>query len=232
MRKRLLLALVAGLALIALVGTYTFLPPLAEKVVVRNVQEGMGLRERPQVELQRGLPPAMLAGKFSGGRISLAEADLGDVRAERVVVNLDPFDLDVAKSVMSGVLRSEEPLSGAVRAEVSEAEISRLTEAQDIELQGGRVLALSETRVLGFDVPVSVQGSLALRDGALVFEPRRMSALGTPVPEELRGQLLAGISYPLRALPRGAEITRVKVAENRLVLFGELERISMNYRSS
>jgi hypothetical protein len=79
-RKRLLLALVAGLALIVLVCTYTFLPPLAEEMVVRNVQEGMGLRERPQVELQSGLPPAMLAGKFSGGRISLAEADLGDVR--------------------------------------------------------------------------------------------------------------------------------------------------------
>jgi hypothetical protein len=224
--------LVAGLALIVLaivlVGTYTFLPLLAEKMVARNVQEGLGLGERQEVELQSGPPPAMLAGRFSGGRISLGDADLGDVRAGRVVANLDPFDLDVAGSVMAGALRSEDPLSGTLRAEVSEEEISRLMQAdeQDIELEEDRVLAISEAQVLGFDVSVSVQGSLVLRSGALVFEPQR--ALGTPVPE----QLLAGVSfsYPLGRLPYGAEITGVEVAENRLVLSGEMEHISI-YRS-
>jgi hypothetical protein len=179
--------LVAGLALIflaiVLVGTYTFLPLLAEKIVARNVQEGLGLGERPEVELRSDPPLAVLAGRFSGGRISLRDADLGDVRAGRVVVDLDPFDLDVVGSVIAGALRSEDPLSGTLRTEVSEQEISRLMQAdvQDIELEEDRVLVISEVRVLGFDVPVSVQGNLILRDGALVFEPQR--ALGTPVPE-------------------------------------------------
>jgi hypothetical protein len=92
-RKGLPLALVAGLALIflaiVLVGAYTFLPPLAERMVARNVQEGLGLGERPEVELQSDPPPEMLAGRFSDGWISLRDADLGYVRAGRVVVDLD-----------------------------------------------------------------------------------------------------------------------------------------------
>jgi hypothetical protein len=222
------------LSVIVLVGTYTFLPLLVEKMVARNVQGGMGLRERPEVELQSDPAPAILAGKFSGGRISLGDADLGEVQVRRVVVNLDPFNLNMAECVIAGALRSEEPLSGTLRAEISEVEISRFAKAQDIELKEGRVLVISEAQVLGFDVPVFFQGSLVLRDGALSFEPRRVWALGTPVPEELREQLLArgDFSYPLHELPYGAEITGVEVSENRLILSGEVERIPMNYQSS
>jgi hypothetical protein len=129
----------------------------------------------------------------------------------------------VAECVIAGALRSEEPLSGTLRAEISEVEISRFAKAQDIELKEGRVLVISEAQVLGFDVPVSIQGSLVLRDGALIFEPRRMWTLGTPLPGELREQLLTrgDFSYPLRGLPHEAEITGVEVSENRLVLSGE-----------
>jgi hypothetical protein len=221
-------------SVIVVVGTYTFLPLLVEKVVAHNVQEGMGLQERPEVELQSDPAPAILAGTFSGGRVSLMDTDLGDVRVRRVVVNLDPFDLDMTESVMAGALRSDEPLSGTLRAEVSEVEISRFTKARDIELKEGRVLVISEAQALGFDVPVSIQGSLVLRDGALIFEPRRMWTLGTPVPGELREQLLARgeFSYPLRGLPHEAEITGVEVSENRLILSGEVEQIPVNHQSS
>ncbi len=75
-----------------------------------------------------------------------------------------------------------------------------------------------------------MQGSLALRSGALVFEPRRASALRTPVPEQLRGQLLAGadFGYLLQGLPYGTEITGVEVDENRLILSGEMGPIPIN----
>ena len=230
------LALIAGLALIFLaasvVGTYTFLPPLAERIVARNVEEGLGLGERPQVDLHSDPPPSMLAGRFSGGRISVEDADLGDVRAGRVAIDLDPFDLDVLGSVRGGALRIEEPLSGTLRAVVSEEEISRLTKeeasvpVQDLELEEDLVLVRSEATVLGFDVPIEVQGTLTLRGGTLVFEPRRVSALGAPV----REQLLAGadFTYPLRGLPRGARISGVEIADGHLVLSGELERIPVN----
>ena len=236
MGKGLALALIAGPALIFLavtvVGSYAFLPPLVERIVARDVQKSLGLGERPKVELHSDPPLAMLAGKFSGGRIYLEDTDLGVVRAGRVVIDLDPFDLDVLGSAKDGALRSEEPLSGTLRAVVWEEEISRLTKdeasvpVQDVELERDLVLVRSEAPVLGFDVPFLVQGALTLRRGSLVFEPRQMTALGAPVGE----QLLAGVdfTYPLRRLPSGARITGVEVAEGHLVLSGEVERIPLN----
>jgi hypothetical protein len=228
-----LLLVAAAVVLLLLVGTYTFLPPLVERMVARSVQQGLGLEERPQVELRSDPPPEMLAGRFSDGRISLGDADLGDVRAEQVAVDLDPFDLDLMASILGGRIESEEPPSGTLRAEVPEEEVSRLAKAgadvpvRDVELEEGRVVVRSEASVLGFDVPISVQGSLAVRGGDLVFQPRRVSALGTPLPEELVREFLSGtdFSYPLRGLPYGVEVTGVEAARDRLVLSGEIRRI-------
>jgi hypothetical protein len=223
------LALLLAAAIGLVIGTYTFLPPLVEGMVARNIQDGLGLEARPRADLRGDPPPEMLAGRFSGGRISLGAADLGGVRAERVTLDLDPFDLNLPASILSGTIESEEPLSGTLRTEVPEEEVSRLTKAdvpvRDIELEEGRALVRSEVQVLGFDVPVSVQGNLALRDGELIFVPRRVSA---PVPQELAEQLLAGadFAYPLGGLPYGVEITGVEVTEGRLVLSGEIERVS------
>jgi hypothetical protein len=227
------LALLLAAAIVLVIGTYTFLPPLVEGMVARNIQDGLGLEARPRADLRGDPPPEMLAGRFSGGRISLGAADLGGVRAERVTLDLDPFDLNLPASILSGTIESEEPLSGTLRAEVPEEEVSRLTKAEadvpvrDIELEEGRALVRSEVQVLGFDVPVSVQGNLALRDGGLIFVPRRVSA---PVPQELAEQLLAGadFTYPLGGLPYGVEIVGVEVTEDRLVLSGEMERVPIS----
>jgi LmeA-like phospholipid-binding len=69
--------------------------------------------------------------------------------------------------------------------------------------------------------------ALILSAATLVFKPRQVSALGTPVPEGLREQLLAGadFSYPLHGLPRGTQVTGVEVVEGHLVLFGEMKRL-------
>jgi len=230
------LFLILFAAAVVLVGTYTFLPPLVERVVARNIQREHGLEESPRVELRSDPPPEMLAGRFSGGRISVGSTDLGDVRAERAVMDLDPFDLDMLGSVVGGALTSEEPLSSTLQAEVSEEEVSRLAKARtafpvrDVELEEDWVVVMSEVSALGVEIPVSVQGSPALRGGEFVFEPRKVSALGRPVPEQLVEQLLAGadFAYPLGGLPYGAEITGVEVAEDRLFLSGEMERIPIS----
>jgi DUF2993 family protein len=229
---------VAGLALIAfagavvLVGVYVPLPSLLEEDAAQGIQNQLALESRPEVELERGLPLGMLAGRFPGGQVTMEGMEFGGVRAERVVLDLDPLDLDLPASILRGTIESQKPPSGTLRAEVPEVEIEHLTRAEtdvpvrDVELEADRVLVSSEAPVFGFSVPVSVQGSLTLRGGALVFEPQRASALGTPVPEQLLAG--AGFSYPLRGLPRGAEITGVEVAEGRLVLSGEMERIPMS----
>jgi LmeA-like phospholipid-binding len=74
-----------------------------------------------------------------------------------------------------------------------------------------------------------VQGGLLLRGESLVFEPRSVSALGAEVPPELADRVLEGtdLSYQLEGLPSGSEISGVEVAENRLILSGEMERIPL-----
>lgn len=230
------LALAALLLLAAvLIGTYTFLPPLVERTVARSVQDRLELEEKPGVELESDLPPEMLVGRFSGGRISLGGANLGGVRAEKVALDLDPFDLDVLRSLAHGAPTAEEPLSGTLGATLSEREVLRLLQdgadvpVRDLRLEEGGVVVGSETTVFGMQVPVSVQGGLLLRGESLVFEPRSVSVLGAEVPPELADQVLEGtsLSYPLEGLPYGAKISGVEVAENRLVLSGEIERIPL-----
>jgi hypothetical protein len=239
-RKEAPLALVAALVLIlsaatgVLGGIYALLPSFLEASVAKGIQDR--LESTPSLELERGTLPQMLAGRFPGGRVTMEGVEFGGIRSERVVLDLDPLDLDLPASILHGAFETQKPLSGTLRVEVSEEEVSSLTKVaaevpvREVELEEDRVVVSSEASVLGLAVPVSVQGSLNLQGGRLVFEPQRVSALGTPVPEGLEEQLLSGadFSYQLKGLPRGARFTGVEVAEGHLVLFGEMERIPMN----
>ena len=230
----LLASLVLVTAVVVLVGTYAFLPSFIEGVAARGVQDRLGLQETPEVRLE-GDPLPMLVGRFSGGEISLGDADLGGVRAEQVVVDLDPFDLDVVRSLTAGAPVAEEPLSGTLRATLPEEEVLRVVRAgadvpvRDLRLEDGRMVVDSEATFLGLTVPVSVQGDLHLRGESLVFEPVRVAALGSDVPEEIAQGALEGtdLSFPLQGLPDGAEIEGVEVEENRLVLDGVIDRIPL-----
>ena len=230
-----LVALLLAAVAVVLIITYTFLPPLIEGAVARSVKDRLGLEVTPGVEIESDPPPEMLAGRFSGGEVSLGGADLDGVRAEQVALTLDPFDLDVLRSLTAGAATAEEPLSGTLRATLSEREVLRLVQAgadvpvRDLQLQEGRVVVASEATVLGMQVPVSVQGRLLVRGESLAFEPRRVSALGAEVPPKLADQVLEGtdLSHPLEGLAYGAEISGIEVAGNRLVLSGELRRIPL-----
>ncbi|MGI8909424.1 MAG: LmeA family phospholipid-binding protein [Rubrobacteraceae bacterium] len=227
------LALLAGA--IALIGAYTFLPPILEAAVAGDVRDDLGLAETPGVMLESDPQPTMLAGKFSDGRVSIRDGELGGVRAESATVDLDPFDVDVLRSVRRGEVVGEEPLSGRLRVAVSEEEITHLAgenadvPVSGIELERDRVIARSSVPMFGVEVPVSVAGSLDLRDGSLVFEAGGLEAAGVPVPDELADQLLsgAGFAYPLEELPDGVTLTGAEVEEGRLILTGEAEGIPL-----
>jgi LmeA-like phospholipid-binding len=230
-----LAAVIVPVVVVFLIGPYTFLPSLLEYAVARDVQARLGTERRPEVNLESDPALKMLSGEFSDGRIVLKNAVLGGVRAERATIDLDPFDINVWSSMMRGHVVDREPLSGELRIEVSEDEVSRLVnEGSDVpvirlDVKKDGVVVESEATVLGTRVPVSVKGDLGSRDGNLIFEPQSLEAAGFPVPKELADQLLAGadFEYPLDRLPYRARITGVETGEGRIVLEGTVPSIPL-----
>ena len=222
-------------AAVVLVVAYTFLLSFAERTAAESIRDRLGLESSPEVELESDSPLNLLAGEFSGGHISIEDAQFGGVRAESVAIDLDPFDVSVLESARTGALRSEEPLSGTLRVGIPEEEVARLARVgadvpvRGVELHRDGVIVRSAASVLGVEVPVSLRGTLLLRGKELIFEPQRVEALGSTVPEQLTQQVLAGtdFAYPLGELPYGAKISDVEVGEGRLILSGEVERIPL-----
>ena len=230
-----LAAVLVPVVVVFLIGPYTFLPSLLEYAVARDVQARLGAERQPDVTLKSDPALEMLAGKFTGGRIVLKKAELGGVRAERARIDLDPFDINVWASMKSGHVVDREPLSGEIRVEMSEAEVSRLVKARSdvpvtgVDVQEDGMVVKSEASALGTQVPVSVKGNLEVRDGSLVFEPQSLEAAGIPVPEELADRLLAGadFEYSLDRLPYQTRITGVQTGGGQLVLNGKVPSIPL-----
>lgn len=228
-------AVLVPVVVVFLIGPYTFLPSLLEYGVARDVKTRLGVEKQPEVKLRSDPPLAMLRGEFAGGRIVMRNADLGGVRVERTSIELDPFDINVWATMKNGRVVDREPLSGDLRAEISEDEILRLAEARSempvtgVDLKQGGVVVGSEASALGSQFPVDVEGDLVVRDGDLVFEPQGLEAAGVPVPDELADQLLAGaeFEYPLDRLPYQTSVTGVETGEGRLVLDGRVPSIPL-----
>ena len=228
-------AVLVPVVVIFLIGPYTFLPSLFEYAIARDVQSRLGVEKQPEVTLKSDPQLEMLRGEFSGGHILFRNVDLGLVRAERAEIDLDPFDVNVWATMRDGRVVDKEPLSGDLRVEVSEDELARLAEkgsevpitGLDVNKEG--VVIRSVASVLGTQIPVSVQGDLALRDGDLVFEPRGLEAAGVPVPDELADRLLAGadFDYPLDRLPPHIKITGIQTESGRIVLDGRVPSIPL-----
>ena len=78
-----LLAVALLLCALALISTYTFLPPLLEKLVARDLQGRLGLAARPEVDLTSDSLPNMLLSRFEEGRVTNTNPELGSVRPIR-----------------------------------------------------------------------------------------------------------------------------------------------------
>jgi len=232
--RYLLLALVV-VAAVVLMLPYFVLPTVLENLVARDVQDRLGLAERPGVELDSDPQWGMLLGEFSDGKVSVGESDLGGVRAEDVSIDLDPFDLDVAESVRRRAAVAQGPISGRVRLAVSEEEVSRLAgqnaevPVNGVELRRGGVTVESEATFLGVTFPVTVDGGVGVDGNALVFRPGTVRAAGATVPPDLADSLLAGTAfrYPVEGLPDGAEITDARTVDGAVVLTGRVSGLEL-----
>jgi len=233
--RSVLAAVLLPVVAVLLIGAYTFLPSVLEYAVARDVQSRLGLEKAPEVNLESDPPLRMLAGEFSGGDIVLKDAGLGGVRTENAIIDLDPFDVDVLASLSKGSVVASEPLSGGLRVEVPEAEVSRLVkESADVPVKGVTVMAAgmevrSETAVFGTSFPVSASGDVQLSGESFVFEPRDLEVAGMAVPEGLADAVLEGLRFehPIKGLPYGSRITGVDTAEGKLVLTGRVPRIPL-----
>jgi hypothetical protein len=232
---RSLLIILVVVATLALVLPYFMLPPVLENLVARNVQDRLGLAERPAVELDSDPQWEFLLGKFSGGKVSAGQTDIGGVRAEDASVALDPFSVDVGDSVQSRTVVTQRPVSGQVRLTVSEDEVSRLAgqnagvPVNGVELRRDGVTVESEATVLGVTFPVAVEGGVGVEGNALVFEPGTVRAAGMTVPTDLANSLLAGTAfrYPVGGLPYGGRLTRAETGEGSVVLTGRVSGVDL-----
>jgi len=224
---------VAALLAIALVLALQTSPEsFWESLAARSLQDQLALEERPEVDLQSEGMFSSLSGSFSGGTVELRNPQLEGLSPETVTADLDPFDVDVLRSVASGVIRAEGPVPGTVEVELSEGEVRRLARegAQDftltdLQLEEGRAVVGSEVALFGSVLPVSVEGGAEVRNGALSFEPSQVTAAGVPLPEDLNAVVLenASFEYPLELPIEGGSITGGKVLRDRLLLTGEVD---------
>jgi hypothetical protein len=147
MSRRMLYALLV--LLLVVLAPYTVLPPLLESVIARTLQDQLALERAPEVELRSDPPPKMYVGSFSQARVSAEGVELSGVSIENVVLEIDPFDLNLLESATSGTVSTAQPLSGRLHVEISEASASRLAQAgygvptvQDVELEEYQILQI------------------------------------------------------------------------------------------
>ena len=214
------------LSVVLLVGAYVLLPFFLENLIAEDLQSQFRLAEKPEVNLE-GNPLNVLAGRFEGGHITFTNPDLGGLHPDSVMVDLDPFDLDVLRSVTSGQVKSDRPLSGNLKMKLSEEEIDRIAAStavvKDVKLEEGRVAVNFGPGNFGARVPVSVEGNLVLRDGMLHFEPDWVEALGASVPQRLLRRM--DFSYPINGSPFAKALSNVEVHKDRLVLSGRMDNL-------
>ena len=207
-----------------------------EGLAARSLQGGLGLSEAPEVSLVSDPAPDVLFGKFEEGEVVLTSPELGDANPDEVTIDLDPLDLDIPGSLLSRGIESENPLYGRFRMELSEGEVTRLATSssfsgssavatvKNVRLEEGYAVVGSEFEIFGARIPFGVQGEISLRDGDLVFQPRRLEALRESVPDRLARDLLGevGFAYPIDELTFEGEISGVEVHEGHLELTGEV----------
>lgn len=223
------------LAAIILALPYFVLPTVLENLVAREVQDRLALPARPGVELDSDPQWEMLLGEFSQGRVSVGGTDLGAVRADGVAVDLDPFSLNVSESVQSRTPVVTEPVSGRVRVEISENEVTRLAQANaqvpvnGVDLAPGGATIESETTLLGTTLPVEVDGGVGVEGNTLVFQPESLRAAGETVPPFLADSLLAGTAfgYPVEGLPYGGTLTGAETVDGAVMLTGRVNGVEL-----
>jgi hypothetical protein len=234
-------AVLAGVAVfvaaVLVIGAYTFLPAVVEGVVARNLESNLGLSRTPEVSLSAEPAYEILSGNFDSGEVVLREPEFAGVRPERVRMELDGFQLNVARSVREGSPRVNESLSGEIRVVLSESELERIARSgiesvpvRNIGISEGGLTVGSSASILGVSVPISVQGPVDVEGGEIVFTPEEAAAFGTRLPASVTDRILSGsnFGYPVEDLPFNGEVTDIETGQGTLALEGSVRDLPIS----
>ena len=215
--------------LLVVLAPYTILPALLESVVARAFQNQLGLDQTPEVKIESSPAPMMYAGSFSKALISVQGIKLTGVKTDNAVMELDPFDVNILKSVTSGMLSTAQPLSGTLHLDLSEDSALRLAQGrtpvpvQDIQLEKNEVVL---RLALGFGSVVSVRGRPLLQNGTVIFQPQKVEEAPAGVtPAQVLA--LTTFQYPVSGLPYGAKVSGLQVRKDHVILSGRIEKIPL-----
>ncbi|AHY46842.1 Protein of unknown function (DUF2993) [Rubrobacter radiotolerans] len=235
--------LFAGLGVVALgavavgvflvIASYTFLPGFVSERIADRVQEELGLERTPEVTVRSDPPTDILRGRFSDGTVDIGPGEIWGFEVERILVDLDPFDVDVPASVLRREVVYSNPTGGTLEAEVPEREIARIASEEagieGISLEDGSLVVEQAPEIIGgVDLPVRVAGDVSLRGESLVYEPETVEVAGVALPQNVRERVLEGVdlAFPVEGVTDGVELQEAEVVGERLVLRGEVEGLS------
>lgn len=211
--RRLLISAVIVFALV--LGANAVITGFAERQVGKALKTAFDLSSEPKVDLH-GFPILLdvARGRLSGVTIEAEDLKIQDLRIAKLTVELDGVEL--VGGILSGSATRVRVKEGRALARVDQKAVNQLLRARGedavVRLREGSVRARSTETILGARREVVATGSISMRDGALRFDPERVTIDGEVPPEPFRSEAerRARLSVELPKLPLGLVPSRVQ----------------------
>jgi hypothetical protein len=192
-----------------------------EDRVARELAEAGRLGGSPDVQIT-GFPflTQAVTGRYEEVRISLTAAELDQPEGTRADVALHGVRLPLS-TVLSGSVTEVhvERIDGAATLayELLAAELGGDT---TLRREGNGLRITRTVEMLGYTLPLTATGTVAIKGDQLMVEVERASGAGVDVPGFLAGKAsdLLDLRYDVPALPFGLQLTSVRPGEDGVVV--------------
>jgi hypothetical protein len=185
---------------------------IAEDRVAEQIAQRGGLTSPPAVDIA-GFPflTQALAGDYRDVRLQLTAEELGQPAGTRADVSLRGVHVPLS-DVVSGSVRQIPVDRVDGTATLSYALLAQqLGGDTTLTPEGNGIRVTKRVEVLGFDLPLTATGTVALEGSDVVIDVGQASAGSVDVPGAVldRAADLLDLRYPVPALPFGLQLTGV-----------------------